>query len=56
MLKVNGIGAKASLSILGGMSLNELMKAISQSESDLLVKIPGIGKKTADKISFRIKR
>ena len=38
LIKVNGIGAKVALSILSGISLNELMRAINQSESDLLVK------------------
>ena len=41
LIKVNGIGAKVALSILSGISLNELMRAINQSESDLLVKIFG---------------
>ena len=55
LIKVNGIGAKVALSILSGISLNELMKAINQSESDLLVKIPGIGKKTADRLVLELK-
>ena len=55
LLKVNGIGAKVALSILSGISLNELMRAINQSESDLLVKIPGIGKKTADRLVLELK-
>ncbi|HCK03382.1 MAG TPA: Holliday junction branch migration protein RuvA [Methylophilaceae bacterium] len=55
LIKVNGIGAKVALSILSGISLNELMKAINHSESDLLVKIPGIGKKTADRLVLELK-
>ena len=55
LIKVNGIGAKVALSILSGISLNELMRAINQSESDLLVKIPGIGKKTADRLVLELK-
>jgi holliday junction DNA helicase RuvA len=55
LIKVNGIGPKVALSILSGISLNELMKAINHSESDLLVKIPGIGKKTADRLVLELK-
>ena len=55
LIKVNGIGAKVALSILSGISLNELMRAINQSESDSLVKIPGIGKKTADRLVLELK-
>ena len=55
LIKVNGIGANVALSILSGISLNELMKAINHSESDLLVKIPGIGKKTADRLVLELK-
>ena len=55
LIKVNGIGAKVALSILSGISLNELMKAINHSGSDLLVKIPGIGKKTADRLVLELK-
>ena len=55
LIKVNGIGAKVALSILSGISLNELMKAINHSESYLLVKIPGIGKKTADRLVLELK-
>ena len=55
LIKVNGIGPKVALSILSGISLNELMKAINHSESDLLVKIPGIGQKTADRLVLELK-
>ena len=55
LIKVNGIGPKVALSILSGISLNELMKAINHSESDLLLKIPGIGKKTADRLVLELK-
>ncbi|MFL2980414.1 MAG: Holliday junction branch migration protein RuvA [Methylophilaceae bacterium] len=55
LIKVNGIGAKVALSILGGMTVNELMLAISNQESDLLIKIPGIGKKTAERLVLELK-
>ena len=55
LIKVNGVGAKVGLSILSGISLNELMRAINHSETDLLVRIPGIGKKTADRLVLELK-
>ena len=55
LIKVNGIGAKVALSILGGMTLNELMMTITNQEPDLLIKIPGIGKKTAERLVLELK-
>jgi len=55
LLKVNGIGAKASLSILGGMTVNELMHSIQTQDVNSLTKIPGIGKKTAERLILELK-
>ena len=55
LIKVNGIGAKVGLSILGGMTVQELMTAISNQEPDLLIKIPGIGRKTAERLVLELK-
>ena len=55
LIKVNGVGAKVGLSILGGMTVNELMLAITHQESHLLIKIPGIGKKTAERLVLELK-
>jgi len=55
LIKVNGVGAKVALSILGGMTVDELMTAITHQESDLLIKIPGIGKKTAERLVLELK-
>jgi len=55
LLKVNGIGAKSALSILSGVSVNELMLAVSQQEVSLLTRIPGIGKKTAERLLLELK-
>jgi Holliday junction DNA helicase RuvA len=55
LIKVNGVGAKVALSILGGMTVDELMLAITHQESDLLIKIPGIGKKTAERLVLELK-
>lgn len=55
LLKVNGIGAKSALGILSGMSVEDLAEAIALQEAALLVRIPGIGKKTAERLLLELK-
>lgn len=55
LLKVNGIGAKSALSILSGVSVDELVNAVSQQEVVVLTRIPGIGKKTAERMLLELK-
>ena len=55
LLKVNGIGAKASLSILSGMTVNELTHSIQTKDVNSLTKIPGVGKKTAERLILELK-
>ncbi len=55
LLKVNGIGAKSALSILSGVSVDDLVSAISQQEVGMLTRIPGIGKKTAERLLLELK-
>lgn len=55
LLKVNGIGAKSALGILSGMSVEDLADAIALQEAALLVRIPGIGKKTAERLLLELK-
>jgi Holliday junction DNA helicase RuvA len=55
LLKVNGIGAKSALGILSGMSVEDLAQAIALQEAALLVRIPGIGKKTAERLLLELK-
>ena len=55
LLKVNGIGAKIGLSVLSGLSVAELAQAITLQETGRLTKIPGIGKKTAERILLEMK-
>src|SRR5437773_3313980 len=49
LLKVNGVGARTALSVLSGLSVSELVQAVSLQESGRLTRIPGIGKKTAER-------
>ncbi|EUJ11522.1 Holliday junction DNA helicase subunit RuvA [Methylophilaceae bacterium 11] len=55
LLKVNGIGAKSALSILSGVSIDDLVTAVSQQEVGMLTRIPGIGKKTAERLLLELK-
>lgn len=55
LLKVNGIGAKSALSILSGVSIEELVQAVSVQEVGMLTRIPGIGKKTAERLLLELK-
>ena len=55
LLKVNGIGAKSALAILIGLSIDELIQAVSLQEASLLTRVPGIGKKTAERLLLELK-
>lgn len=55
LLKVNGIGAKSALSILSGVSIEDLVDAISSQEVTVLTRIPGVGKKTAERLLLELK-
>ena len=55
LLKVNGIGAKSALSILSGVSIDELVQAITLQEVGMLTRIPGVGKKTAERLLLELK-
>jgi len=50
LLKVNGVGAKVALGILSGMSTDEFLQCVSSKDVTSLVRIPGIGKKTAERL------
>ena len=55
LIKVSGIGARTALSLLSGMSVEELADAIAKQESGRLIKVPGIGKKTAERLLLELK-
>ena len=55
LLKVNGIGAKSALSILSGVSIDDLIAAIGSQEVAVLTRIPGVGKKTAERLLLELK-
>ncbi|MCX5589735.1 Holliday junction branch migration protein RuvA [Alcaligenes endophyticus] len=55
LIKVTGVGARTALSLLSGMSVEELADAVTRQESQLLMKVPGIGKKTAERLLLELK-
>lgn len=55
LLKVAGIGARTALAVLSGMSVTDLVQAVALQESGRLVKIPGIGKKTAERLMLELR-
>jgi Holliday junction DNA helicase RuvA len=55
LIKIGGIGARTALSVLSGLSVAELAQAVSLQEAGRLTKIPGIGKKTADRLLLELK-
>ena len=55
LIKTNGVGPKLALAILSAMSVDEFAYAIEREELSKLVKIPGVGKKTAERLLVELK-
>lgn len=55
LIRISGIGPRMALAVLSGLSVNDLAQAVSLQESGRLVKIPGIGKKTAERLLLELK-
>jgi Holliday junction DNA helicase RuvA len=55
LIAVSGIGPKLGLTVLSGLSADRLVQAIRTGDQDMLVKIPGIGKKTAERVVLELK-
>ena len=54
LLKISGVGPKLALSVLSGLSLADLADAVARRESGRLTKIPGVGKKTAERLLLEL--
>lgn len=54
LLKISGVGPKLALSVLSGLSLADLADAVARKESGRLTKIPGVGKKTAERLLLEL--
>lgn len=55
LLKVSGVGARTALAVLSGMSVADLAHAVAMQEVGRLTKVPGIGKKTAERLLLELK-
>ncbi len=54
LLKISGVGPKLALSVLSGLSLNDLAVAVVSKDAGRLTKIPGVGKKTAERLLLEL--
>ncbi|MBA3903937.1 MAG: Holliday junction branch migration protein RuvA [Rhodocyclaceae bacterium] len=55
LLKISGIGARTALAVLSGLSVAELSQAVAAREAGRLTRIPGIGKKTAERLLLELR-
>ena len=55
LIKISGVGPRIALALLSGLSVAELAQAVAAQEASRLVKIPGIGKKTAERLLLELK-
>ena len=55
LIKISDVGPRTALSVLSGMSVGELAQAVTLQEAGRLIKVPGIGKKTAERLLLELK-
>ncbi|WP_298012438.1 Holliday junction branch migration protein RuvA [uncultured Aquabacterium sp.] len=55
LIKISGVGPRIALALLSGLSTEELASAVAAQEAGRLVKVPGIGKKTAERLLLELK-
>jgi holliday junction DNA helicase RuvA len=55
LIKISGVGPRTALSVLSGMSVGDLAQAVSAQDSGRIIKVPGIGKKTAERLLLELK-
>ncbi len=55
LVKISGIGPRTALAVLSGLSVGELAQAVAQQQAARLQKVPGIGKKTAERLLLELK-
>ncbi len=55
LLKIGGVGARIALAVLSGLSVEELVQAVAAQEPARLVRVPGIGRKTAERLLLELK-
>lgn len=55
LIKITGVGPRTALSVLSGLSVEELAQAVTSQEAGRIIKVPGIGKKTAERLLLELK-
>lgn len=55
LIKISGVGPRTALGILSGLSVSDLIDAVATQESARIIKVPGIGKKTAERLLLELK-
>ena len=55
LLKISGVGPKVALSVLSGLSVDDLASAVASEDAGRLTKIPGVGKKTAERLVLELR-
>ncbi len=55
LLRVNGVGAKMALAVLSGLSIADLSRAVAEQDAARLTKVPGVGKKTAERLLLELR-
>ena len=55
LIRISGVGARTALSVLSGLSVAELAQAVTRQETARLTRVPGIGKKTAERLLLELK-
>jgi Holliday junction DNA helicase RuvA len=55
LIKISGVGPRTALSVLSGMSVQDLSQAVTRQEVGRIIKVPGIGKKTAERLLLELK-
>ena len=55
LLKISGVGPKLALSVLSGLSVADLAQTVAMQETGRLTKIPGVGKKTAERLVLELR-
>jgi holliday junction DNA helicase RuvA len=55
LIRISGVGARTALAVLSGLSVNDLAQAVVMQDAGRLTKIPGIGKKTAERLLLELK-
>src|SRR5881275_854740 len=55
LIKISGVGPRTALAVLSGMSVSDIAQAVTAQDAGRLVKVPGIGKKTAERLLLELK-